>query len=219
MHITLPAIFDAQIMRRLISIFAKIIYKEKYKSLQKKLLLEYLKIDNSNELATNVLSQILISGEDHRFKYHIGFDIYAIFRAIKNRFIFNKIEGASTIEQQIVRVLTNEYKKSLTRKIQEILLSTTLASNVPKKHLPVVYLNIAYYGTNLHGLNSILERLNIQSTENISLEKAAEIVSRIKYPEPNRKSLKRETQIEMRKLHLIHLHQKHSNRKFFKIYE
>jgi membrane peptidoglycan carboxypeptidase len=206
-------------MRRLFSVLAKVLYKEKYISLQTKLLLEYTKLEKKHESTFDLMSQLLISGEDHRFLYHFGFDIYAILRAIKNRILLNRFEGASTIEQQIVRVLTNDYKINLGRKIQEIFLSTTLASNVPRKCLPALYLNIAYYGTGLHGLKPVLAKYDIQNVESITLEIAAEIVSRIKYPEPNQKSIKRTSQIEMRKQHLINLYKNHKIRKFSKIYE
>lgn len=205
-------------MRRLFSLIAQIIYKEKYDSLRTKLLIEYSKMNNKNS-RFDTLSKLLISGEDHRFLYHFGFDIYAIVRATKNRMFSNKIEGASTIEQQIVRVLTNEYKRTFKRKIQEIFLSTTLASNVPRKDLPSLYLNIAYYGTGLDGLQSILNKFEIVTRDDIPIEIAAEIVSRIKYPEPKNKSNQRLIQIEKRKLHLINLYKNHTNRKLLRIYE
>jgi membrane peptidoglycan carboxypeptidase len=206
-------------MRRIFTIIAKILYKKKCVLLHNQLVMEYAKIDNSEELANNILSRILISGEDHRFKYHFGFDIYAIVRASKNRVFLNKFEGASTIEQQLVRVLTNEYEKSLRRKIQEIFLSTTLADIIPRKHLPAVYLNIAYYGTDLQGLKTVMKKFNINNSNDICLETAAEIVSRIKYPEPRKTNAWRNAQIQRRKLHLLHLHEKHMKRKLLKIYE
>lgn len=206
-------------MRRIFIILAKTLYKKKYALLHKQLKIEYSKIDNVDELSKNMLAKILISGEDHRFKYHFGFDILAIIRAVRNRIFLNKLEGASTIEQQLVRVLINEYDKSLRRKFQEIFLSTTLSDIIPKKHLPALYLNIAYYGTDLQGLKPILRKFNIQNSKEISLETAAEIVSRIKYPEPKENSDSRNTQIERRKLHLLYLNQLHTKRKILKIYE
>ncbi|WP_349825405.1 transglycosylase domain-containing protein [Bacteroides ovatus] len=45
--------------------------------------------------------------------YHIGFDIIAIIRACFKLLISNKKEGASTIEQQLIRVVTNDYRYTL----------------------------------------------------------------------------------------------------------
>lgn len=205
-------------MRVIISNIAKLLYRKKYNYLHYRLKDEYLKVQSSENLHFDILSKLLISGEDHRFLYHIGFDIIAILRALKNRFFFNKIEGASTIEQQLVRVLTNDYEKNLRRKTQEILLATTLTSVVPIKDLPLIYLNIAYYGTGMNNLSQAIQKLGIRNIDHISLDDAAEIVSRIKYPEPQNINTKRINQIRLRKIHLISLYKKHLNHKIFKIY-
>lgn len=199
-----------------ISLSAKYIYPKEYCLLKNKL----LEI-NSNLVPiekSELLKNILISGEDHRFRYHMGFDIIAIIRAIKNRLLYKKIEGASTIEQQLVRVITNNFERSFKRKIKEILLATTLRYIIPRKFIPIVYLQIAYYGTNMIGLKAALKKLDIPSSENLSEENAAELIARIKYPEPKNSSSKRTEQIRIRKTHLLKLYQKHRHRKLIKIY-
>jgi membrane peptidoglycan carboxypeptidase len=194
------------------------IYQRKFNLLHDRLLKEYelVKYDNTN--SSNTISKILISGEDHRFYYHIGFDIIAILRAILNRIVCNKIEGASTIEQQLVRVLTNDFEITFRRKIQEIFLATTIASIVPKSAIPKIYLNVAYYGTGINGLSQAYLKLGITDRETISIEQAAEIVSMIKYPLPAKPNLNRLMQIQARKEYLIKLYKKHLARKYFKIY-
>lgn len=197
---------------------AKLLYKNKFEQLRARLLLEYeiVKFDKTNNY--NTLSKILISGEDHRFHYHIGFDFIAILRAVRNRMFYKKIEGASTIEQQLVRVLTNDFERTFKRKIQEILLSTTVSSIIPKSVIPKIYLNVAYYGAGMNGLNQTFSKLGIVDRETIPIEQAAEIVSRIKYPQPSNQNQNRLRQKEIRKQHLIKLYNSHSNRKYFKIY-
>lgn len=205
-------------MRLLIGHLAKRLYRRKYNTLRDRLLLEYEIVKTHNFDSFETLSHLLISGEDHRFYYHFGFDIIAILRAFRNRLIYNKIEGASTIEQQLVRVLTNEFDRTFRRKIQEIFLSTTITSIIPKNAIPKVYLNIAYYGSEMNGLSQTFYKLKLDINDAISIEQAAEIVSRIKYPQPLRYSKKRLTQIEIRKKHLIQLYNKHLNRRYFKVY-
>ncbi len=205
-------------MRVILGHIAKTIYRDKYLCLQKRLLDEYSKVSNTDFADLDTLSKLLISGEDHRFFYHIGFDIIAIARAVKNRLLYDKIEGASTIEQQLVRVLTNDYQRTFSRKILEILLATTLTSVIPKRAIPKIYLNVAYFGAGMTGLQQTFTKLQISKADKISLEDAASIISRIKYPQPRKESIKRLTQIEMRKQHLIFLYNKHLNRKYIKVY-
>lgn len=205
-------------MRILLGHIAKRLYKEKFEQLRDRLLLEYeiVKVDKTKNY--NTLSKILISGEDHRFHYHIGFDFIAILRAVRNRIFYKKVEGASTIEQQLVRVLTNDFERTFKRKIQEIVLSTTVSSIIPKNEIPKIYLNVAYYGAGMNGLNQTFSKLGIVDREILPIEQAAEIVSRIKYPQPSNPNQNRLRQIEIRKQHLIKLYNSHSNRKYFKIY-
>lgn len=205
-------------MRVILGHIAIALYRDKYLHLRHNLLLEYSKLSYKDPDSLDLLSKLLISAEDHRFFYHIGFDVIGIIRAIKNRLLYNRTEGASTIEQQLVRVITNDYKKTISRKIQEILLATTLTSIIPKKAIPKIYLNVAYYGTGMCGLRQVFAKLQIQTSDSISLEDAASIISRIKYPQPAKECIRRCVQIETRKRHLISLYNKHLTTKYINIY-
>jgi len=206
-------------LRKILGHIAKRLYRKRFEQLRERLLVEYelVKDDQTNNF--NTLSKILISGEDHRFHYHIGFDFIAIIRAVRNRIFYRKIEGASTIEQQLVRVLTNNFERTFKRKIQEIVLSTTVSCIIPKSAIPKIYLNVAYFGAGMNGLNQTFSKLGIVDRESMPIEQAAEIVSRIKYPQPSNPTQNRLRQIEIRKQHLIKLYNNHSNRKYFKIYD
>ncbi len=162
---------------------------------------------NPNLCAPLIAQQLLISGEDHRFLRHPGFDLIAIGRAIWRRFRCRKIEGASTIEQQLVRVLTQRFERTLNRKLREILLSSLVASEFKKEILPAIYLHVGYYGWNLHSFDSA--RRKLKDLDGLSLLSAAQLVARLKYPEPRYQSLNRKIQIESRVQHLLHLHTLH----------
>jgi membrane peptidoglycan carboxypeptidase len=206
------------ILRFIFRHIATRLYHKKYYQLRNRLLAEYELVKLSDPNNSNLLCRLLISGEDHRFYYHIGFDLIAIARAVRNRIFYRKVEGASTIEQQLVRVLTNEFHKTARRKIQEMLLATTVSSIVPKNSIPKIYLNVAYFGTGMNGLTQTCSKLGVIDQETLPIEQAAEIVSRIKYPQPSKFNQNRLRQIEMRKHHLIKLYNSHLNRRYFKIY-
>lgn len=157
-----------------------------------------------------VTQKLLISAEDHRFFSHPGFDLIAICRCIYRRTMCGKIEGGSTIEQQIVRTLTGQYERTIRRKIKEILLAVLLTSVVPKSDLPGLYLQIGYYGWRMNSFREACLRLGLDS-KNMSLPDAARLVARLKYPEPRISSLKREAQIGYRANHLMKLHSVHAS--------
>jgi membrane carboxypeptidase/penicillin-binding protein len=148
-----------------------------------------------------VVQHVLVSGEDHRHGCHPGFDIYAISRAIFRYFINGRREGASTIEQQIVRVVTNRFEFTLRRKLREIMLASLIAAHFPKSVSPLVYLTIGYYGWQMNNYTQVCHRLRFQPN-NLSLDEAAAIVARLKYPEPRMSPPQRFMQIEQRMKYL-----------------
>lgn len=116
---------------------------------------------NNEKNVPTILIKLLISAEDHRFFSHCGVDIVAILRAIWRRAIQGKWEGASTIEMQLVRVLTQNYEFSFRRKIRESLLASLVNKVVPKKVIPCIYLANAYYGWKMNGIDQVYRKLNI----------------------------------------------------------
>lgn len=129
------------------------------------------------------LIEILIIAEDRRNNLHYGVDTIAILRAIKVR-IFKKVyQGASTIEQQFVRVVSNRYERTFYRKFREQLLAIAICKKRDKERIATTYLLIAYYGYNLEGLSGI-KNICGENIQEIDLNNAIELISRLKYPQP-----------------------------------
>lgn len=185
-----------------------IFYKDDYNRICQRLQpeLEKLKI---NLYCYEKLVAFLIVGEDHRYYKHLGFDIVGIFRAIYRNAFQGKREGASTIEQQLVRVLTEDYRYNIRRKIKEIFLATKLKRFADKYTLAAVYLDIANYGTDMSGLASVLNRFGVSLQQEIDDEICAEVIARLKYPEPRRYNAARMAQIEQRKKYILRLYRKY----------
>lgn len=156
-----------------------------------------------------LLINMLVSGEDHRFKFHPGFDVIAICRASYKNLIYGTHEGASTIEQQLVRVLTNRYERTISRKISEIWNACYLCLKYDKKTIAWNYLIRAYYGTYYTTLSSILSKYNYNIDDDVSIEICAEIIARLKYPEPKILSRERERIITRRVNYILNLYRRY----------
>ena len=159
--------------------------------------------------------QLLVSGEDHRHSLHPGFDIIAICRALWRRLTSISREGASTIEQQIVRTITGKYERTVRRKVTEIILAVLVDSTYEKSILPAVYLSIAYYGWRMNGYIQACRRLDYHPSS-LTLEQAAALVSRLKYPEPRLPPNSRVRQIDRRTQHLLRLYESHIHARTYK---
>lgn len=155
-----------------------------------------------------VAQKLLVTGEDRRHGLHSGFDVRAIARALWRWVTSRRREGASTIEQQLVRVLTGRYERSLVRKIREILLASLVAEAFPKHALPSVYLRVGYYGWRMNGFEQACGRLGLPGAS-LSLRDAASLVARLKYPEPRTPPPFRTEQIRCREDYLTRLYRHH----------
>jgi membrane peptidoglycan carboxypeptidase len=193
-----------RLMSWFLSRVALCIYAEEWLSIKHQLRLIMLKFENVKSLQrpSYELQMMLVSGEDHRFYSHCGMDPIAMCRAIWRTTVCGQREGASTIEMQLVRVLTAEYQRTLSRKCKEAFLAVLLSRTIPKAEIASFYLHVAYYGTELQGLPRAARKLHILPSVT-NLREAASLVARLKYPQPRMMSDHRRKQIDTRTDYLI----------------
>lgn len=191
--------------------FLNVILGRDWEIVRRRITSEYIRLTDHPEQAPPVLAQrLLISGEDHRHRWHAGVDPIAICRVCWKRLIYGWREGGSTIEQQLVRTITGRYERTIRRKIREMVLATLVSCWFSKRVSPSVYLAIAYYGWHMNGLAQACERLGM-APRSIGINEAASLVARLKYPEPSTISLARAKQIGRRRDHLLSLYPTHIN--------
>lgn len=176
-----------------IRILSKISFRKDIIKFKDLLSLEYQKYLSKNIQIQPAALQMLILAEDHRFYKHGGVDLRALFRAIIKTYVFKNKQGGSTIEQQLVRVITNKYDKSIQRKFKEIILASQVKDIISKDQVLHFYLGIAYFGFNKTGYNNALTKKS-----NISEIEIASIIARLKYPEPLITSTKKMERINNR---------------------
>ena len=187
-------------------------YKKDYKLLLERLDEVIARLETDKNCYHKLIT-FLVVAEDRRYYHHPGFDVIGICRAIYRNLFLSKREGASTIEQQLVRVLTGDYRYSYQRKIKEIYLASKLRHIADKQTLAASYLEVSNYGTIYHGLSSILQKFAMDIHQELSDEVCAEVIARLKYPEPRIMTTKRALQIEERKRYILYLYDKPSNRR------
>jgi penicillin-binding protein 1C len=90
--------------------------------------------------------QATIDIEDKNFFRHFGFDLTGITRAIIANLQGKRLEGGSTITQQLVKNALLTRERSLTRKVKEIVLSVFTEVLYTKEQILEMYLNYISYG-------------------------------------------------------------------------
>ena len=99
-----------------------------------------------------------LSSEDKNFFKHPGVDAKGVLRAIKNN-IFNlinanRLEGASTITQQVAKNFLLNNEVSMDRKIKEAILAFRIERALSKERILELYLNQIYLGEGSYGIAS-----------------------------------------------------------------
>ncbi len=113
--------------------------------------IDWINLDN----ISNIFLSSLLKIEDNDFYNHNGFETLRIFKAIFNNISHKKIiEGASTITQQLVKNLFFQNKKTLIRKIKELLISIKFEKKYSKQEILESYLNIIYFGNGQYGIKN-----------------------------------------------------------------
>ena len=127
-----------------------------------------------------------LSAEDKNFFDHPGVDAKGVVRAIKNN-IFNiiysnRLEGASTITQQVAKnfLLSNEV--SIDRKIKEAILAFRIERVLSKKRILELYLNQIYLGEGSYGIASASLRYFNKPISEIDYGEAALLAALPKAP-------------------------------------
>ncbi|MBE8401710.1 transglycosylase domain-containing protein [Leptospira borgpetersenii] len=104
------------------------------------------------------LKKIVLLVEDRKFFSHSGINYMSVLRAaFVNIASFRFKQGASTITQQLARILLDDREKSLVRKIKEAQLAFALEYTYEKKQILLYYLNNVYLGHGAFGFASAAE--------------------------------------------------------------
>jgi penicillin-binding protein 1A len=121
-----------------------------------------------------VLRKAIIDTEDSRFYANNGIDYIGILRALKTDVSAGQFaEGASTIEQQLVRNLYLSPQQTLGRKIEEGCLAVQLDRQWSKNRILTAYLNDIYFGREAYGIEAAARVYFGVHAKHLSLEQAA----------------------------------------------
>lgn len=127
--------------------------------------------------------EALIATEDTSFFEHKGINIEAIFRAlVKDIQAMKMVEGASTITQQLVKNTVLTRQKTITRKINEAILSYKIESTLSKEEILERYFNHVYFGHGYHGVKTAALGYFNKPLDALSLKEIAILVGLPKAP-------------------------------------
>jgi 1A family penicillin-binding protein len=134
---------------------------------------EVKRIPVSWEEIPDWLKLATISIEDKEFYTHPGFSVRGMIRAVYNIAIHKKLQGGSTLTQQLIKnaLLTSERRVS--RKIKEFVLALQTERKYSKDEILLMYLNEAPYGGPLWGVGAAAEQYFGKDVSDLNLVESA----------------------------------------------
>ncbi|MCP9885140.1 PBP1A family penicillin-binding protein [Synechococcus sp. ATX 2A4] len=121
-----------------------------------------------------LVEQAFIAAEDRRFYEHSGIDAWGIGRALWRNVQRGAVEeGASTITQQLARLVFLSQDPTLVRKLQEALLAGKLERELSKEQILEQYLNYVYLGSSAYGVADAAWIYFSKTPEELTLPQAA----------------------------------------------
>ncbi len=173
-----------------------------------KLYIENREIVSIQDIPEHV-QQAFVAVEDNRFYSHQGIDFRAIGRALYRDILAGaKVEGGSTITQQLAKntFLTNE--KTWLRKTKEVLIAMNLERQYSKPKILEMYLNRIYFGHGAYGIETASKLYFNKSVNELTIEEGALLAGLPKAPnnyspinEPNRSKQRRDLVLSLMERH------------------
>ncbi|MEK5100142.1 transglycosylase domain-containing protein [Bacillus sp. FSL W8-0848] len=124
-----------------------------------------------------------IAVEDKRFYEHHGIDLKSVSRAVYRDILAgSKVEGGSTITQQLAKniFLTND--KTFLRKTKEVIIAINLERDYSKDKLLEMYLNQLYFGHGVYGIQAAANYFFDKDVKDLTVSEGAVLASLPKAP-------------------------------------
>ncbi len=140
----------------------------------------------SHDEIPEVMTRALVSVEDKRFYMHPGVDPLGVARAAWVGYIRRgegrRLQGASTITQQLARniFLNNSY--SAGRKLREMILALAMERKFSKRQILELYLNKVYFGGGAYGVDAASRKFFNHPATTLDLAESAIIAGLVKAP-------------------------------------
>ena len=147
-----------------------------------------------------ILVEALVATEDVRFYNHSGIDVRALLRAIKGQLLGDNSGGASTITQQLAKMLFTKKPASgverVMQKLKEWIIAVRLERQYTKDEILTMYLNKFDFINNAVGIKSAAQVYFNTTPSKLNLQESAMLVGMLKNPSlynPNRRVEKTKT--------------------------
>ncbi len=142
----------------------------------------YAGIIEYEDISKHLVDAVIVL-EDRRFFEHYGVDLRGLVRAmLQNLKELRYSQGASTITQQLSKLIFLNSEKTLSRKIRELMIAFYLEYKFTKNEILTMYLNRAYFGSGQYGIKAASKRFFLKEPKDLSIAEASILAGSLKAP-------------------------------------
>lgn len=124
------------------------------------------------------LVQAIVAAEDHNFFNHAGISIKGMLRStLVNVYHRRIVQGASTITQQLAKLMFLTYERTFCRKIQELFLALHLERQLSKQQIFELYVNNIYFGRGIYGVEAACKRFWDKPLSELTVDESATLAA------------------------------------------
>lgn len=135
------------------------------------------------EQLPSYLPNAVIAIEDRRFRSHFGLDPIGLTRAmVVNVQAGRFVQGGSTLTQQLAKNLFLTADRTISRKIQELILAVWLEATYSKDEIMELYLNRVYLGAGAYGVDAAAQRYFGKPASQVTLAESAILAGLLRAP-------------------------------------
>ncbi|MFB4258529.1 transglycosylase domain-containing protein [Shouchella clausii] len=135
------------------------------------------------EQVPELVQQAFVAMEDSRFYEHQGIDFKAIGRALYRDILAGaKVEGGSTLTQQLAKNLFLSNEKAWLRKTNEVLIAMNLERRYSKSEILEKYLNQVYFGHGAYGIEAAAHLYFNKPASELTIYEGASLVAVVNAP-------------------------------------
>lgn len=129
------------------------------------------------------LGKAFVAIEDRRFYQHFGIDLAGLARAIVRNVSAGRAEqGGSTLTQQLAKNVFLTQERTMSRKVQEALLSLWLERTYTKDQILELYMNRVYFGAGAYGVEAASQKFFGKSARAVTVGEAAVLAGLVQSP-------------------------------------
>ena len=140
----------------------------------------YIPFDEIPDMVKNAF----ISAEDKNFYEHAGFDLRgiaaALYEAVESR--GESVRGASTIPQQVAKIIFFGSERAIERKIKEVIQANRMVNTIGREKILEIYLNEIFLGQNAYGVAAAAQTYFNKPLTDLNAEEAAYLAALPKAP-------------------------------------